>query len=86
MFLQHLCTPALIYLVIGLVMAVFKFFGKTKVNMSSFVFSLVGIFFITYLLDYVCKYKNETWSWVLLAILSIIFFTGGIRVYFHLYK
>ena len=76
MFLQHLCTPALVYLVIGLVIAAVNIVTKGKMIFKlklipKFVFGLAFMLFITYLLDYVCKIYGVTNSWYALAFIYL---------------
>jgi len=74
MFLQHLCTPALVYLVLGCIGSLKALGGsrKSSSKLMSFLISLASVLLLTYLLDYICKNYGITNSWYLLLFIFIM--------------
>ncbi len=86
MFFQHLCTPALVYLIFGIITLIknplFMRVGnfntkKLSNNVISFVISFANTILFAYILNYICKTNGETNSWymfIFLYVLQLAFF------------
>ena len=73
MFLQHLCTPALVYLVLGCIgsLKALSVSKKLSNKLIAFLSSLAAVFLMTYLFDYICKTYGVTNSWYALAFIYL---------------
>ena len=66
-FIKNLCIPSLVYLILGLLGAI-----SAKNDVAGKIISVILVFLITYLLDYVCKTYGQTTSWYVLFILYLL--------------
>lgn len=74
MFLQHLCTPALVLLAFG-TLGSLGTLARSKTPSKSFISflaSLASTLILTYVLDYVCKHYGVTNAWYILAAYYIL--------------
>jgi len=76
-FITKLCTPSLIYLILGLIVT----FSSAK-NVSGTITSIIIVLVITYLLDYVCKTYGQTTSWYIFVIIYLLPFIFIIITFF----
>ncbi len=69
---MDLCNPAIFYLVVSLFLTVVLFASKYS-TFYLFLFNLAFTFFITYLINYVCKKYTPMYAWY--AIIAVVMLT-----------
>ena len=81
---MQICSPALLYLIIGILAIGGMIFEKISVN----VILLKSLFIIiwTWFLNFLCSKGHSTVSWILVLLPYIIFLIMAIFVYEHVNK
>lgn len=81
---MQICSPALLYLIIGVLAIGGMIFEKISIN----VVLLKSLFIIiwTWFLDFLCKKGHSTVSWILVLLPYIIFLIMALFVYEHVNK
>ncbi len=70
-----MCSPALLYLIFGVISIIGMIFSNSKV--SSILFQSIFVFFWTWILNYICRSGHTGISWFL-VILPFVFLAIGV--------
>jgi hypothetical protein len=70
-----MCSPALLYLIFGVLSIIGMIFSNSKV--SSILFQSIFVFFWTWILNYICRSGHTGISWFL-VILPFVFLAIGV--------
>jgi hypothetical protein len=81
-FLNHLCSPAKLYLFITIIGIIFALFNR--IGLIAIFIKLLFALFWTYILNWLCKKGYKTFSWfiVLLPIILIIIGCYQLKQYY----
>ena len=82
-FLNHLCSPAKLYLFITILGCIIALFSK-MVGILPLVIKLIFALFWTFILNWLCKkgYKTDSWFIVLIPFIIILIGCYQIKQYY----